>query len=134
MAEENPNEKHVRAFYEATAPGHRERLRSLQGSRVVYDLQEGMPVGSGHFEGFQDITEGFLATFYGALDVRFIPEEFIAAGDHVVAIGRIQGKTRRTDVPVDVPFVHIWTVQDGSLQRLRAYTDTALLARALTSA
>jgi ketosteroid isomerase-like protein len=134
MDEEKQNEHHVRAFYEATAPGHRERLRSLQTSRVVYDLPAGMPVGSGHFEGFQDITEGFLATFYGAFDVRFAPEEFIAAGDHVVAIGRIQGKTRKTGISVDVPFVHIWTVRDGYLQRLRAYTDTALLARALTSA
>jgi ketosteroid isomerase-like protein len=33
-----------------------------------------------------------------------------------------------------VAFVHIWTVRDGHLQRLRAYTDTALLARALTNA
>ena len=29
------------------------------------------------------------------------------------------------------PFVHIWTVREGYLQRLRAFTDTALLARAL---
>ena len=40
------NEKRVRAFYEATAPGHRERLWSLQAPRVVYDLPEGMPVGA----------------------------------------------------------------------------------------
>jgi ketosteroid isomerase-like protein len=133
MTDEKQNETHVRAFYEATAPGHRERLRSLQVPRVVYDLPEGMPVGAGHFEGFEDITERFLATFYGALDVRFVPEEFIAAREHVVAIGRIQGRTRNTAVPVDVPFVHIWTVRDGHLQRLRAYTDTALLARALTN-
>jgi ketosteroid isomerase-like protein len=133
MTDEKQNEKHVRAFYEATAPGHRERLRSLQVPRVVYDLPEGMPVGAGHFEGFEDITERFLATFYGALDVRFVPEEFIAAGDHVVAIGRIKGKTRKTGAPVDVPFVHVWTVREGYLQRLRAFTDTAQLTHVLTN-
>jgi ketosteroid isomerase-like protein len=92
-----------------------------------------MPVGAGHFEGFQDITERFLANFYGAFDVRFVPEEFIAAGDHVVAIGRIKGTTRKTGAPVDVPFVHVWTVREGYLQRLRAFTDTAQLTRVLTN-
>ena len=133
MTVEGENEKRVRAFYDATAPGHRERLRSLQAPSVVYDLPDGMPVGAGHFEGFQDISERFLANFYGALDVRFVPEEFIAAGDQVVAIGRIKGTTRKSGVPVDVPFVHVWTVREGHLQRLRAFTDTARLAHALTN-
>jgi ketosteroid isomerase-like protein len=63
--------------------------------------------------------------------VHFVPEEFIAGGEHVVAIGRIVGTTRRGGVPVDVAFVHVWTVREGRLQRLRAFTDTATLAQAL---
>jgi hypothetical protein len=55
------NEKLIRAFYEATAPGHRARLRALQSP---HDMPEGMPVGSGHFEGLQDVLERFLASFY----------------------------------------------------------------------
>lgn len=129
MKEEN--EKRVRAFYEATVPGHRESLWRLQAPRVVYDLPEGMPVGSGHFEGLLDVTERFLSSLYGAFDIRFVAEEFITGGEHVVAIGHIVGTTRKTAVPVDVPFVHVWTVREGYLQRLRAFTDTALLARAL---
>ncbi len=129
MIEEN--EKRVRAFYDATVPGHRELLWRLQAPHVVYDLPEGMPVGSGHFEGLLDVTERFLTSLYGAFDVRFVAEEFLTAGEHVVAIGRIEGKTRKAAVPVDVPFVHVWTVREGYLQRLRAFTDTALLARAL---
>ena len=128
---EEENEKRVRAFYEATVPGHHESLWCLQAPRVVYDLPEGMPVGCGHFEGLLDVTERFLTPFYGAFDVRFVAEEFITAGEHVVAIGRIEGTTRKAAVPVDVPFVHVWTVLDGRLQRMRAFTDTAVLARAL---
>jgi uncharacterized protein len=126
-------EKRVRAFYEATVPGHREALWGLQAPHVAYDLPDGMPVACGHFEGLQDVTDRFLANFYGAFDVHFHAEEFIAAGESVVAIGRIAGKTRKGSVPVDVPFVHVWTVQGGYLQRLRAFTDTALLARALAT-
>lgn len=132
MADEGENEKLVRAFYEATAPGHRESLRGLQAPHVIYDLPEGMPIGCGHFKGLQDVLERFLASFYGAFDVRFVAEEFIAAGDEVVALGRIEGKTRKAAVPIDVPFAHVWTVREGYLQRLRAFTDTAVLAHALT--
>jgi ketosteroid isomerase-like protein len=125
------NEQLVRTFYESTVPGHRERLRAIQAPHVVYDMPEGMPVVSGRFEGLDDVLERFLTGFYGALDVRFVAQEFVAQGETVVAIGRIQGKTRKTSVPVDVPFVHVWTVRDGYLQRMRAFTDTAVLARAL---
>jgi len=96
-------------------------------------MPEGMPVGSGHFEGVEDVLERFLTSFYDALDVHFVAEEFVAAGESVVAIGRIQGKTRKGAVPVDLPFVHVWMVRDGHLQRMRAFTDTATLARALGS-
>jgi uncharacterized protein len=129
MIEEN--EKRVRTFYEATVSGHRGALRGLQAPHVVYDLPEGMPIGSGHFEGLEDVLERFLMNFYGAFDVRFVAEEFIAGGDEVVALGRIEGKTRKGAVPIDVPFVHVWIVRGGYLQRLRAFTDTAVLARAL---
>jgi len=131
MIDEEQNEKRVRAFYKATVPGHREALRSLQSPHVIYDMPEGMPVGGGHFEGLDDVLERFLTNFYGAFDVRFVAEEFIATGEHIVAIGRIEGKTRKSAVPVNVPFVHIWIAHGGYLQRLRAFTDTAMLARAL---
>ena len=74
------NEKRVRAFYEATVPGHRESLRGLQSPHVVYDMPKGMPIGCGHFEGLQDVLERFLTSFYEALDVHFVAEEFIAQG------------------------------------------------------
>jgi ketosteroid isomerase-like protein len=92
-----------------------------------------MPVGCGHFEGLQDVLERFLARFYEAFDVRFAAEEFIAAGDTVVAIGRIEGKTRKAGVPIDVAFAHVWAVRAGYLQRLRAFTDTTVLTRVLES-
>src|SRR5947209_17611312 len=111
-ADSEENEKRVRAFYEATVPGHREALRGLQAPHVVYDLPEGMPVGCGHFEGLQDVLDRFLTSFYRALDVRFLAEECIAAGENVVAIGRIEGKPRQAGVPVHVPVVHAWTLRE----------------------
>ena len=125
------NETIVRDFYDAIVPGHRERVFSLQDAHIVYELPEGMPTGGGRFEGIKDVLERFLPSFYGALDVHFGAEAFITAGEHVVAIGRLQGKTREGAIPIDVPFVHVWTVRDDRLQRLRFFTDTAILTEAL---
>jgi ketosteroid isomerase-like protein len=125
------NEKRVRDFYEATIPGHRERLTSLQSAHVVYELPEGMPTGGGRFEGVAALREEFLPNFYGAFDARLVAEEFITSGERVAVIGRLVGKTREGGVPVDVPFVHVWTVREDILMRMRVFTDTAVLARAL---
>ena len=125
------NEKHVRAFYEALAPGHREALFGLQSAHVVYELPDGMPPVGGRFEGMADVLDRFLPSFYAAFDARFVPEEMISAADQVVVIGRLKGKTRKGNVPIDVPFVHVWTVADHALTRLRGFIDTATLARAL---
>jgi uncharacterized protein len=129
MNEENLNL--VRAFYESTVPGHRQALRAIQSPHVVYDMPPGMPVGCGHFEGLDDVLEHFLTSFYGAFDVHFSADEFIGDGDQVVALGRVQGKARKTGAPVDVAFAHVWTISDGRLSRMRAFTDTAELARAM---
>jgi ketosteroid isomerase-like protein len=125
-------EKLVRVFYDSTAPGHRERLCAIQAPDVVYDLPEGMPVGAGQFQGFPEIVDRFLVNFYGAFDVRFRADEYITSGaDCVVVLGRIQGKARKTGALVDVAFAHVWTAGAGYLQRLRAFTDTATMAKAL---
>jgi len=129
MSEENLDL--VRAFYESTVPGHREALRAIQSPHVVYDMPDGMPVGCGHFEGLDDVLERFLTALYGAFDVHFSANEFIADGAQVVALGRTQGKARKTGAPVDVAFAHVWTIDDGYLKRMRAFTDTAELARAM---
>jgi ketosteroid isomerase-like protein len=127
------NEKRVRAFYEALVPGqgHHERLHALQASHVIYDVPEGMPTGGGRYEGILDVLERFLPSFYAAFDTYFLADEFITAGEHVVASGRLRGKTRVGHIPIDVPFAHVWTVRDDRLEYLRFFTDTAILARAL---
>ena len=122
---------HVRAFYDALAPGHREPLFGLQSAHVVYEMPEGMPTGGGRFEGILDVLDRFLPPFYAAFDARFVPEEMIGEGDRIAVLGRLKGRTRRGGVPIDVPFVHVWTVADHRLTRLRAFIDTATLARAL---
>jgi ketosteroid isomerase-like protein len=114
------NEKLVRAFYEAIAPGRREPLDGLQAAPVVYEVSERVCTGGDLFEGITDLKH-FFHDFCTAFDVHFVTEEFITMDERVVAIGRTQGEARRGNRLIDVPFVHVWTVRDDRLERLPAY-------------
>src|SRR5262245_53381414 len=73
MAKEE-HEKRVRAFYDATVPGHREALRGLQAPHVIYDLPEGMPIGCGHFEASRTCWTGFSPVFMELLTCALSPK------------------------------------------------------------
>ena len=48
-------------------------------------------------------------------------EEWIDAGDDVVAVHRSRGRGKRSGVPVEQRESHVWTLRDGKLRRLRIY-------------
>jgi len=124
------NEKLVRAFYEAIVPGHREPLCGLQAAHAVHEMPAGIYTGGDRFGGMTALKH-FFHEFCAAFDVHFVAEEFITMDERVVAIGHIQGVTRRGTGSIDVPFVQVWTVRDDRLERLLFFADTAMLTHAL---
>ena len=123
------NEKLVRAFYEATVPGHREPLGGVEAAHVVHEPR-GICTGGDRSDGITDLKH-FFHDFCAAFDVHFVAEEFVTMDARVVAIGHIRGVTGRGSGSIDVPFVHVWTVQDDRIERLLFFTDTAMLTQVL---
>jgi ketosteroid isomerase-like protein len=61
-----------------------------------------------------------------------MPEEFLDAGDEtVVVLGRYHGVAKGTERRLDVPFVHVWTLEAGKAVRFRQFLDTAGWVEAL---
>ena len=54
-----------------------------------------------------------------------IPDEFLDAGSNVIVLGRYLGRAKGTGKRLDVPFVHIWTFEDGKATQFRQFLDTA---------
>ena len=48
-------------------------------------------------------------------------EEWIDAGENVIAALHIRAQGRQSGVPVDQHVWHVWTLRDGKLWRLRVY-------------
>jgi ketosteroid isomerase-like protein len=61
-------------------------------------------------------------------------EEWIDAGDDVIAVLRQHGRGKRSGVPVEQRYSHVWTLRNGKLWRLRIYAskDEALKAVGLS--
>jgi len=60
-----------------------------------------------------------------------VPDEFLDAGEQVVALGRYRGTAKTTGKLLDVPFVHVWTLREGRATRFRQFLDTAGWVEAL---
>jgi len=124
----------VRTYYDSLALGSRQVLMELLHPRVAIELPEGFPCTERRYQGLKAYFEEFLFAIYGAFDLEFVVEEFLQCGPEVAAVGRHKGRALRTGIPFDVPFVHLWTIQDGHLLRARMFTDTAVLRDAVTGA
>ncbi len=54
---------------------------------------------------------------------KFDPREFIASGDHVVALVNIGGHARETGIHANEEVAHVFRVRDGKICELREYGD-----------
>jgi hypothetical protein len=71
--------------------------------------------------------EGARAAFAGVLEMfetyEIEPVEFIERGEHVVAVLRQQGRGRTSGVEVAGDIVHVWTIREGKVADLRAFSS-----------
>jgi ketosteroid isomerase-like protein len=56
-------------------------------------------------------------------EFRVEAEDFIDAGEKVVAIGRIRGRGRGSGIAVNGPVFMVWTFRDGSAVRQQWFAD-----------
>ena len=94
-----------------------------EGTDPDFVVEMGVLEGTFHGpEGFKDFIEGQLAIIE---DLRSDPEEFIDAGDRVVVPFRLSGRARKTGIPLEYHYVHVWTFRGGKAVHLRLYTKKA---------
>lgn len=58
-----------------------------------------------------------------------VPEEFIAQGETVVALGEYSASFKATGKSFRAPFAHVWKIADGKVKSFRQHTDTAVHLR-----
>jgi ketosteroid isomerase-like protein len=66
----------------------------------------------------------FMAEWTGAWDDwEMEVEDFIDAGEHVVVVYNQRGRSKATEVPVEMRFAQVWTLRDGQGVRMELYAS-----------
>ena len=126
------NQTNVRLLYEALESRDNPTLFSLLSPRIQVTHSPGLPWG-GTFRGNDGATV-FLERMSAYVTSYVAIERILEAGDHIAVTGRTYGATRRSGRRFDVPFVHIWHLEDGIVVRLEVVIDLPAFQVALADA
>jgi ketosteroid isomerase-like protein len=117
MSQENAEV--VRGFYEAFARGDLESaLAAFDPEIVAYDHDIPDP---GEYQGLEGLFRWQTDWESSWESWRWDPEEFIEAGDRVVAVLGVHAKGRGSGVNVERVDGAVWTFRDGKCIRLDYY-------------
>ena len=123
----------VQDLYDAFGRKDEARLRLLLAADVEWIQCAGFP-GGGHRHGVDEVLEkvfgGLHAEWQGwRVDI----DEYLDAGDSIVALGRYAGTHSHTGRSMEAVFAHVYDIQDGRIARFRQFTDTVPLVAAAST-
>lgn len=122
----------VRGFYDALGRGDVAAVLSLLDPSVEWTEAERFPYYSGTWHGPQAVVDNLLVPLSQDWhDFSAKPEEFIADGDRVVALGTYAGTSKKTGRSFSSAFAHVWTVRGDKLAKFNMHADTAKVLEAL---
>jgi len=123
----------VRRSYEAFARNDMDGVLGDMHPDIEWHQAQGLPHG-GLYHGLDEVKRNIFDPLDDEWWDEFTatPDEFLDAGDEVVVLGRYRGRAKHTGKPLDVPFVHVWTLSDSKAIRFRQFLDTAGWVEALT--
>jgi ketosteroid isomerase-like protein len=116
-------------LYAAFNDGDTATMLDAMADDVEWIIPEGAPYGGTHVGPGAVASEVFERIPRDVDSFRADPDRFVDGGDTVVAEGSftIVSKWGQTH---EIPFVHVWDVDDGRITRFVNHTDTHLMRRA----
>lgn len=121
----------VQKVYDAFAKGDIPSVLGFLAPNIEWTEAEGFPYG-GTYHGPKGVLEGVFMRLGSEWNgFAAVPDEFIDAGDTVVALGKYSGTYKATSKSFQANFAHVWRVQNGKAVRFTQYVDTLLVHRAL---
>ena len=125
------NLKSVQDVYHAFAKGDIMAVLGFLRSEIEWTEAEGFPYG-GTYNGPKAVLEGVFMRLGSEWNgFAAVPDEFIDAGDTVVALGKYSGTYKKTGKSFQANFAHVWKIRDGKAITFVQYVDTLLVHRAL---
>ena len=124
----------VKRSYDAFSRKDMDGVMGDMHPEIVWHQAQGLPHG-GTYRGLQEVKRNIFDPLDQDWwnDFTAEPAEFLDAVENVVVVGRYRGISKATNKQLDVPFVHIWTLEGDRAIQFRQYLDTAGWVGALQS-
>lgn len=119
----------IQNFYESFKNKDKKYLDFCH-DEIEWITVENMPNG-GTFHGLKEIFEGYFPKMlFNFKEFHAIPEQFLDLKDHVMVTGRYRGISK-LDKTFDVPFSHVYLIQDDKIIQFRQFTDAQKIQESL---
>jgi len=113
----------LRPVYDAWSRGDFRPIHDVYGADLEWGWSEEFPDLHGP-ESDPSVEASSLRSWLAPWeDWRVEVEDFVASGDHVVALARYTGRGKESGVEVDVQGAHLWEFRDGRAVRLEVFSD-----------
>ena len=118
------NKEIIETAYANFAQGDVPAALGAMAEDIQWVEADGFPL-AGTYVGPQNVLEGvFMRLGEIGDDFAVMPDQFVAEGDTVVALGNYTWKNKSSGEPASVKMVHVWTVADGKAVAFQQYVDT----------
>jgi ketosteroid isomerase-like protein len=116
----------IKGAYDAFARQDIEGVMAAFDDSIDWDVPDSVPWG-GHYRGKEEVG-GFFAKLGEYVDeLNVEPQEYIDAGDKVIATGRHHGNIGGD--PYETRFAMVWTMEGGKAVAFKEYSDMTPMAR-----
>jgi len=123
----------VKEFYRALSHGDPAQARSVLAPEIEWSepSEEGLAFGGTH-HGTEGVFKEVINVIHDKIrDFQIKPIKFLGVGDMVFVLGRSTGRGRVTDLKLDAPTAHIWTLRNGKAVNFEAFHDVPAWRTAL---
>jgi ketosteroid isomerase-like protein len=125
------NKEIIENGYKNFATGNVPGVLATFDENIEWTEAEGFPYG-GIYTGANAIVENVFMKIAAEWEgFTVAPDEFLDAGENIVALGHYSGKYNATGKSMRVPFAHVWTLRGRKIVKFVQYTDTLKVSEAL---
>lgn len=118
------NSEIIQGVYASFAQGDVPAVLAAMADDIQWVEADGFPL-AGTYVGPQAVLEGvFMRLSEIGDEWAAVPEQIVADGGTVVALGNYSWKQKSSGKPAVVKMVHVWTLEGGKATAFQQHTDT----------
>jgi ketosteroid isomerase-like protein len=122
----------IKSTYEGkTSEENGKNLASHVSENISWTEAAGFPY-AGTYVGLENIAKGVFSRLANEwIDYKFVPENYVADGDTVVAYGTYKGTYKATNKYFEARVAHIWKLKEGKIISFEQFVDIQAVNNAM---